>query len=540
MTRRRLRLHQVTVGIGVAADEETALSREVAKRLSLPEADLSDLQVCKRSIDTRKAPRFVFSVDVSVPMRGRYAGTLPRGIQDAPKATPPPPITVDRDATKRPIVVVGAGPAGLFAAWTLAQAGFRPTLIERGKPVETRARDVSRLMHHGELQTSSNLCFGEGGAGTWSDGKLTTRLNASDVRTVLETLAAMGGPKRILTDGKPHLGTDKLVEILKQFRRELTQAGATFVFEAEAREIRRGGSGGVTGVALADGTNLDAAAIVLAVGHSSRRMYRHLVELGAGLTPKPFAVGFRVEHPQETIDELQYGRWAGHDALPAADYRLTSQTRQSGRGVYSFCMCPGGQVVPTPTEHEGVVVNGMSHAARSGPWANSALVVTVETSDFGAEGPLAGVEFQRRAEYRAGALGGGLFAAPAQRVTDFLAKKRSTELPRTSYTPGVTPAELHDCYPEFVGRALEEALHGWARRMPGFVSDEAILLGVETRTSAPVRVPRDNDTLCCPALPGLFPCGEGSGYGGGIVSAAVDGIRVARAAAAWVADKRHP
>lgn len=530
MTEALLRLDNLTLSLEEDAQPE-ALQRAVAARLGLSHRSLEHVTALKRSLDCRKAPRVVYSVHARLAPGKALRGKLPPGVR---WETPDPPFEAPLVPAPRrgtPVIVIGAGPAGLFAALHLAQGGLRPILLEQGKPVETRAQDVSRLMHWGQLQEQSNLCFGEGGAGTWSDGKLTTRIGAPQVRHVLETLVQMGAPERILTDGKPHLGTDKLIALLKELRAALHSAGAQVRFGARVARLLTDTTGRrLTGVALEGGEQIQAAHVILATGHSSRSIYALLQEAGALLEPKPFAVGFRVEHPQSTINEIQYGRWAQHPGLPAADYRITANFKQRGveRGVYSFCMCPGGQVVPTPTEHGGVVVNGMSHAARSGAFANSALVVTVNPEDFGASGPLAGVDFQRRAEQRAGALGGGLFRAPAQTVTGYLKGRVDKELRKTSYTPGVTPADLSLCYPDFVTSALQQALQAWSKRMPAFVTDEAVLLGVETRTSAPVRVTRGED-MHSVTLRGLYPCGEGAGYGGGIVSAAVDGLRVAHA-----------
>jgi uncharacterized FAD-dependent dehydrogenase len=524
-----LRLDNLTLPLD--EDSPEALRRAVAQKLGISEESLGEVSPLKRSLDCRKSPRVVYSLYASPGEGAGLRGALPEGVRWE-EVSPPfaaPLVPAARRGAR--VAVIGAGPAGLFAALHLAQGGLRPILLEQGKPVETRAQDVSRLMHWGQLQERSNLCFGEGGAGTWSDGKLTTRIGAPQVRHVLEALVQMGAPARILTDGKPHLGTDRLIALLKRLRAHLEGAGAEIRFgcevvglDVDARQRR------LRGLTLADGERVEVERVVLATGHSSRRLYAMLLEAGVLLEPKAFAVGFRVEHPQRTINELQYGRWVDHPGLPAADYRITANLRLGGveRGVYSFCMCPGGQVVPTPTEPDGVVVNGMSHAARSGAFANSALVVTVNPGDFGGAHALAGVDFQRRAELAAGALGGGLFRAPAQTVTGFLQKKVDGAVRKTSYTPGVTPGDLWRCYPGFVGEALAQALVRWQRSMPSFVTQEAVLIGVETRTSAPVSVTRGEDYQSR-TLSGLYPCGEGSGYGGGIVSAAVDGLRVAQA-----------
>lgn len=522
-----LRLDNVTIDLEHEATDPGALQHAVAAALGVPPDAVADLTVLKRSLDTRGRPRVVYSVHADAP----GLTTAPAGARQADQTPVTPPRRVPDHRKDTPVAVVGAGPAGLFAAWALAAAGLRPVLLEQGKPVETRAQDVSRLMHWGELQTRSNLCYGEGGAGTWSDGKLTTRIGAGTVRRVLETLVAMGAPARILTDGKPHLGTDRLVALLKRFRAALTDAGAEVRFGARVVGLARGSNGSLHHLTLSDGEQVDARCAVLATGHSSRAVYELLHAAGVHLEPKAFAVGFRIEHPQALINDLQYGKFAEHPQLPAADYRLTANLKVAGRarGVYSFCMCPGGQVVPTPTEPDGVVVNGMSHAARSGRFANSALVVTVEPQDFPETGVFGGIALQRAAERRAGALGGGLFRAPAQTVPAWIGNWEDSATPRTSYTPGVTPANLRNIYPDFVTQALTGALKQWSRRMPSFVSEHAVLLGVETRTSAPVRIVRDPVRLESDALPGLYPSGEGAGYGGGIVSAAVDGLRVADA-----------
>lgn len=528
---RLVRLNEVVVPLSDEADDHETLLKAAAKRLRLPTDAISELVPLRRAIDTRSKPRLVYHVLARVPAAGRYSGTLPKGVTEGQLPTRPRRRRAPASATDRRVVVVGAGPAGLFAALELAESGLRHvTLVEQGKPVEARGQDVSRLMNYGELELGSNLCFGEGGAGTWSDGKLTTRINAPQIRYVLETLVELGGQERILLDGKPHLGTNKLVEILKRFRARLTDRGVTLRFGERVDRLRLGGHG-ITGVKLEDGETIECDDVVLALGHSSRRLYATVVEQGVGVELKASAVGFRVEHPQHTINALQYGRHAQKPSLPPADYKLTANVQVDGakRGVYSFCMCPGGQVVPTPTEHGGVVVNGMSHASRSGAYANSALVVTVDPSDYGSLEPMAGVDFQRRAEERAGALGGGLFRAPAQNVQDFLrGTEPRGELAKSTYRPGLTPADLTLCYPAFVTDALRLALARWARRLPAFVSAEAMLIGVETRTSAPLRIVRAANFESV-TTPGLFPCGEGAGYAGGIVSSAVDGLRVAGA-----------
>ncbi|KAL1522844.1 hypothetical protein AB1Y20_017812 [Prymnesium parvum] len=541
----------------------------LARRLAVPADEISpsDVTLVRRSLDARPrrprraapppppAVRWSYVVDVTL------AREVARRLRPQPGRQLPAARERARDSSvrrgggeARRVVVVGAGPCGLFAALELARAGHRVTLCERGKPVEERGKSIGALIKRGEVDPESNFCYGEGGAGTWSDGKLTTRIgrNSAEVRHVLETLVRFGAPARILVDGAPHLGTDNLVRLLKAFRRELQSLGACLRWDARVERLLVA-DGRVRGVALASGESVGADAVLVAAGHSARELYAELLRCGATLVPKDFAVGFRVEHPQQSINEAQYGELAalclarGQGPLPPAAYRLATTVadgrdvaRRAARGVYSFCMCPGGQIVPTALDAAHLCINGMSYSNRGSRWANSAVVVSVGASFGDTEGvslervgghaELAGLAFQEAMEERAAAMGGGKVVCPVQRVSDFLEGRLSEGvLPESSYRIGVVSAPLHELYPEPLTHALREGLRKFAASMPGFDSEEALLHGVETRTSSPVQVARDNVTLEATTLRGLYPAGEGAGYAGGIVSAAVDGVRVARA-----------
>lgn len=527
-----VRLHEVPVALAdlAAGTARDALASRVAERLS---ATLPDdaITVVRRSLDARQRPPcYVHTVDVTVAER------LARRLVDSGRASWPKVLPrwrwrLTQTPDGPPPVVVGAGPAGLFAALTLAEGGWPPLIIEQGKPVPARSRDVSKLYARGQLNPSSNVCYGEGGAGTYSDGKLYTRVGDPRVQRVLEMLVARGAKESILVDNRPHLGTDKLVGLLRAIRAHLQQLGAAFRFETAVADFELRGDR-LDALKLAGGERLEVGPVVLATGHSARFIWRRLQSLGVGMEARPLAMGFRVEHPQALINALRYGDAANHQGLPAADYRLTFNQKAGGRrGVWSFCMCPGGVVVTTPTRPEELCINGMSHAARSGRYANSALVVTVNLEDFAGDAatdPFAGVQFQAGIERAAYQAGGGQFVAPAARLGDFMAGRLSRDLGSTSYRRGLVPADLSRLYPASMTEALRQAVQRFERKMPGFITNEAKLIGVETRTASPIRVRRDT-SLQAEGAAGLYPAGEGMGYGGGIVSAAVDGTRVAEA-----------
>jgi uncharacterized FAD-dependent dehydrogenase len=509
-------------------EDEARIARRAAERLGVEPAGLRDLVVVRRSLDARRKghPRWLLNVEVD--LDGAVRGT-PAEVTPLP---PPEPAPAPVPAPRLPPLILGAGPAGLFCAWALLQRGVRSVVVDRGKTVAQRRRDVARLMRSGALDPESNMNFGEGGAGAYTDGKLGTRIHHPAVRTVVELFARFGGVARILAEGKPHVGSDVLPGAVSAMREELERGGCTFLWGSRAVDLRVR-DGRVRGLDLADGRTLDCDRLVLAPGNSARELFELFAARGWPIEAKPFAAGFRVEHPQALVDRIQYGRAAGDARLPPADYRLAENPGAGGapRGVFSFCMCPGGVVVPTPTEPEMQCTNGMSNSRRSSPLANAGLVAAVSPEDFAREGfrgPLAGLEWQRSWERAAFRLGGGGYRAPAQRLPDWLAARPGRPPGRSSYRPGLAHADLSALFPAAVQEALRAAVRAFDRRLRGFVTDEAVLLGVETRTSSPCRLVRGDD-LQSPGLRGLYPAGEGAGYAGGIVSSAVDGLRVAEA-----------
>jgi uncharacterized FAD-dependent dehydrogenase len=423
-------------------------------------------------------------------------------------------------------VVVGTGPAGLFAAWKLTQSGVPPLILERGREVPSRVKDVNRFWESGTLNGESNVQFGEGGAGTFSDGKLYTRINDPRISEILEVWVRFGAPPEILYLQRPHIGTDRLRQVVPAMRQFLQEQGAEFRFQAKVTGLKIA-KGRLEGMIVNEKEEVEGPVVFLALGHSARDTYRMLHQAGVALEPKPLAIGLRIEHPQKLIDRSQYGPSAGHPRLVPAEYQLTYRTSKD-RAVYSFCMCPGGSVIGTSSEKGTVVTNGMSYLRRNSSWANSALVVNAGKEDFGKEDALAGIEFQRRWEEKAFHLGGGDFRAPAQSVPDFLKGKDPVSPRKTSFKPGITPAPLDECLPGFVVESLRESIPYFDRKMHGFSSEEALLIGVETRTSAPIRILRGDDSQSI-NVHGLFPIGEGSGYSGGIISSALDGMKAAEA-----------
>ncbi len=517
-----------------------AIEAAIRHRLGLGPGDLLGHAVARRGYDARNrsAIALIYTVDVAL----RDEAAVLRRLRDRHLA--PTPDTTYRCVAQAPPaglaerpVVVGAGPCGLFAGLVLAQMGFRPIILDRGRPVRERTQDTWGLWRRSVLDPESNVQFGEGGAGTFSDGKLHSQIKdpGHRGRKVLEEFVAAGAPEEILVLGKPHIGTFRLVAMVERMRARIEALGGEYRWRSRLADLvvetAADGTRRLRGLVLADGRTIEARHVVLAIGHSARDTFAMLhARRGVAIEPKPFSLGLRIEHPQSLIDRARFGAFAGHKLLGAADYRLVHHCAD-GRSVYSFCMCPGGTVVAAASEPGGVVTNGMSQYSRNERNANAGIVVGVTPADYPG-GPLAGIEFQRRWERAAFAAGGGTYAAPVQRVADFLAGRPSTALGAVlpSYRPGVVPADLATCLPDYAVAAIREALPHFDRQIPGFAMDDAVLTGVETRTSSPVRIRRD-ETGQSVNTRGLFPAGEGAGYAGGILSAGVDGIRAAEAVA---------
>jgi uncharacterized FAD-dependent dehydrogenase len=532
-----LRINELKLPLDHAKD---AIAVAICQRLGIVSADLIGFTIFRRSVDARKksAISLIYSVDVEM----SNEATLLKRFKDDHHVVPTPDATyrfvaqAPAELKSRP-VVIGTGPCGLFAGLILAQMGFKPIILERGKAVRERTKDTWGLWRKGELNPDSNVQFGEGGAGTFSDGKLYSQIKDPQHhgRKVLEEFVKAGAPEEILWINKPHIGTFRLVSMVEKMRASIIELGGEVRFGAKVEEIDierdTSGNGQVCGVVLAGGERIAVEQVVLAVGHSARDTFRMLYDHGVHIEAKPFSIGVRIEHPQALIDRARYGTAAGHPLLGAADYKLVHHC-SNGRSAYSFCMCPGGQVVAATSEPGCVVTNGMSQYSRAERNANSGIVVGITPEVDYPGNPLAGIDFQREWEAKAFVAGGSSYAAPAQRVGDFLAGRPSVAQGEVepSYTPGVYWTDLTQCLPPFVVTALREALPAFEKQIRGFAMADAVMTGVETRTSSPIRITRGADFQSLNTR-GLYPAGEGAGYAGGILSAGVDGIKVAEAVA---------
>lgn len=497
-------------------DDEAALKQLAASVLNIPIKNITSLKILKRSIDAR-GRKVLYRMQVRVFLQETYL---------------PEVFTVNYPNVQfgRPVIIVGAGPAGLFAALQCIELGLKPVVIERGKDVKQRRRDLANINKQGLVNPESNYCFGEGGAGTYSDGKLYTRsTKRGDVNQVLKMFVAHGADEDILIDARPHIGTNKLPQIITAMRETVLNAGGEILFDTKVTELLVE-FGKIKGVKTASGERMTADAVILATGHSARDVFEMLHRQNILIEAKPFALGVRIEHPQEIIDRAQYHCDIRGPYLPPSYYSLVEQV--DDRGVFSFCMCPGGIIAPCATEPDEIVVNGWSPSKRNNPFANSGTVVQINMEDIPGSDtdPFKMLNFQREIERAAFVAGGGNLVAPGQRMVDFVQNRLSNDLPVNSYLPGTKSIELKNVLPQRVNERLRKALPVFGKKMKGYYTNEAILVGVESRTSSPVKIPRDKETLQHPQVTGLFPCGEGAGYAGGIISAAIDGINCALAA----------
>jgi uncharacterized FAD-dependent dehydrogenase len=503
------------------AFNDSLFPRILYERLGLPQDGSVFIRPVKRSIDARSK---------------KVCVRLQCEILKPSEVTSNPSIEYNNVSDRQPIIIVGSGPAGLFAGLRLIALGYKPIILERGKDVQARRRDLAAINKEHVVNPDSNYCFGEGGAGTYSDGKLYTRSKKrGDVQKVLQTFVSLGAKEDILFDAHPHIGTNKLPKIIAALRDTILDCGGEIHFNTRVEDLILS-DGTAMGVVIQSGEKIKGEGVILATGHSARDIFHLLNDRKITVESKPFALGVRVEHSQNLIDQIQYHCPVNRGPyLPASSYALVHQSMVSGseRGVFSFCMCPGGFIVPAATAPGEIVVNGMSPSRRDSVFANSGIVVAVDEKDFisVSDGPLAGIMFQADVEQRACRIAGGTQAAPAQKLLDFVDGRVSSQLLATSYQPGLVSVDMSEVLPAFVHQALRIAFKSFGKKMKGYLTNEAQIVGVESRTSSPVKIPRDKETLEHPQIKRLFPCGEGAGYAGGIVSAAMDGERCAEAAA---------
>lgn len=523
------------IRVPIDQDEGDLISL-AARHLKIPPTQIRAARIARSSLDARKRNAIARLLHIEVSLDQQLNTTLPAHTIHLNQSTftinKPSGLCANRTKYRQRVLIVGSGPAGLFAALALAEAGIQTTLVERGKGVEARMRDIGQLRSKGDLNPESNVCYGEGGAGTYTDGKLYTRIKSPYLRWVMAQFVRFGAPPSILIDAHPHLGTDKLVRIIRSFRDHLIANGVEIRFQTRVDQLLLRNQQAVGVQCGAD--QIEADHVILAIGHSARDTFENLSRQGVHFEAKSFAVGLRAEHPQSLVNRAQFGKLASHPKLGAAEYRLACQTQFHGvtRGVYSFCMCPGGFIVPTPTEPRHMVVNGMSNANRSARYANSGIVVQVEPSDLAQNGyatnPLMGIQFQRDLEAAAFQATQTAYAAPAMRISDFMSRRASGSLAGTDFRPAVEAHDLWSILPHWILERLAAGLDQFGRRVKGYTSSEGNLLAVESRSSSPVRIARRPDFQSA-HLDRLYPVGEGAGYAGGIVSAAVDGLRAAEA-----------
>ena len=509
-------------------DDLSLLKDKAAKKLNIQKDSIADLRILRESIDARKKEniRFNYSVELLCVNEEKVVNRCKdKDVSYEKESLKEDLVPGSKKLSHRP-VVIGMGPAGIFAGLLLARMGYKPIVFERGEDVDSRTKSVEHFWKTGELKGESNVQFGEGGAGTFSDGKLTTRIKDKRCDFVLDELVKAGAPEEIIYSGKPHVGTDILKEVVKNLREEIKALGGEVFFSSRLEDINI--KNREVKSIIVNGNEIPCEVLILAIGHSSRDTYEMIFNREIFVSPKAFSIGVRVEHPQSFIDEAQYGKAAAHPRLRAADYRVAYSDETLKRSVYSFCMCPGGEVVAAASEYERVVTNGMSYHKRDKDNANSALVVSVSPEDFQGTSPLKGMEFQRHYETLAYKAGGGNYEAPVQLVGDFLRGNNSTALGKVkpSYNPGWNFVKMEQCLPNYVIDMLRIGIQQFDRKIKGFAMEDAVLTGIETRTSAPVRIDR-NENFQSISTGGIFPAGEGAGYAGGIISAAVDGLRVA-------------
>lgn len=524
-----IRINEIKLSL---EEDESLLKDKAAKILKINQKYINTLTIYKKSIDARKKENihFTYAVDLTIGLDEEQI--VSKCKSNKVQLTKPYiyEIPENKRSSKYRPIIAGFGPAGMLAGLILAEAGLKPIILERGKDIDARQKDVNEFWKKRRLDEESNVQFGEGGAGTFSDGKLTTGIKSPFIRKVLDELYEAGAPEEILYSSKPHIGTDRLAVVVKNIRKKIEKLGGEVWLETKLEKliVYNGFVQGIQYTKNGKASDMEADSVIMAIGHSARDTVEMLYNLGAEIIQKPFSVGARIEHPQSLINKAQYGKFAGHEKLGAADYKLSCHGLHE-RGAYTFCMCPGGTVVAAASEKEGVIVNGMSSLARDGENANSALLVGIEPCDFPSEHPLAGIYYQREIEHTAYLLAGGDYRAPAQLVGDFLAGKESKELGSVNPTcpTGVTLTNLDECLPQKVSATMKSAIVEMDKKLNGFNMYDAVLTAPETRSSSSVRILRDEFCQC--NISGVYPCGEGAGYAGGIVSAAVDGIKCAHA-----------